>query len=212
MVALEQTAEPYHRIPLVRHHERLGLRQPFLVLQNRKITLFPVCMLPGFEDYATSRQGHTARRRVGKRHHRIRFRLHLHLHRLFPKALSRSRVEHFHRGLAFQRFPGQVEQRGRKRGTIAHPHEARQAELGHHLFGGYHLVRQQARHHVFRMGQSHEFPRRQAFGQSEAQGHHAARVCHQTGIEKGCFIQVLTNYHVLRHSVCRNTVRCFFHG
>ena len=45
------------------------------------------------------------------------------------------------------------------------------------------------------MGQSHEFPRRQAFGQSEAQGHHAARIGHQTGIEKGCFIQILTDGH-----------------
>ena len=56
MVVLEQTAEPYHRISLVRHHERLGLRQPFLVLQNGEVTLFSVGMLPGFEDYAASRK------------------------------------------------------------------------------------------------------------------------------------------------------------
>ena len=60
MVVLEQTTEPYHRISLVRHHERLGLRQPFLVLQNGEVTLFPVGMLPGFEDYAASRQGYNA--------------------------------------------------------------------------------------------------------------------------------------------------------
>ena len=60
MVVLEQTAEPYHRIPLVRYHKRLRLRQPFLVLQNGEVTLFPVGMLPGFEDYAASRQGYNA--------------------------------------------------------------------------------------------------------------------------------------------------------
>ena len=45
------------------------------------------------------------------------------------------------------------------------------------------------------MSQSHELPRCQAFGQSEAQGHHAARIGHQTGIEKGRFIQILTDGH-----------------
>ena len=109
VIALEQAFQTNHRVPLVRHHERPCLRQPFLVFQYRKIALFAVGITSAREEHPASRKRHRSVGFINKRSHRVGIRANRHLPGFLPKDLLRGGVEHFHRHRAGQRCFRQIE-------------------------------------------------------------------------------------------------------
>ena len=100
-------------------------------------------------------------------------------------------------GLAADGMVGGVEDAGRQLCLVAHADKAWHVGLNHDVLLGHGLGTDVAVQHVGGVGNAHESPRGQTFGQREAEHHLSVLVGLQGGIAEGGLLQVFAHLHLL---------------